>query len=357
MEPTGSRDYKKDKTPTLWRKNNAWGERIFNFYLSGWIIKRWLSFPRKYHLLSKITHFKFPHNCAFKTVSLSRIRYAFEFFNFLNFKNSQHIFGKNLMEIWYRTWTEEMARLTAWRRGIDPEDEYCPPRKNLRYEKRKNFLEIYATSFICGCSAEFATYPLDLVKTRMQVQGYFPDQNMPGYTYRNPWATFKGVVQEEGLRKLYAGISAQVVRHIFFGGTKFIIFDALSQNLETSGPNNKLELSYPHSCFCAIIAGGCANLVTVPTELFKIRMQMEAKRRAAGFPPRINNVVQGLTSTIQKNGFSGLWAGVVPTMWRGALHTLGELLPIHYMVSTFTFFSPQWSRKPMLEPTTWSSGR
>lgn len=231
-----------------------------------------------------------------------------------------------------------MARLTAWRRGIDPEDEYSSTRKHLRYEKRHNFLEIYATSFICGCSAEFATFPLDLVKTRMQVQGYFPNKNMPGYTYRNAWATFKGVIQEEGPRKLYAGISAQIVRHIFFGGTKFIIFDALSQNLETRGADNKLQLSYPHSCFCAIIAGGGANLVTVPTELFKIRMQMEAKRRAAGFPPRINNVVHGLTSTIQRNGFYGLWAGVVPTIWRGSLHTLGELLSILYMVSIFNIF-------------------
>ncbi|XP_070133445.1 mitochondrial uncoupling protein 4-like isoform X2 [Drosophila bipectinata] len=79
------------------------------------------------------------------------------------------------------------------------------------------------------------------------------------------------------------------------------------------------------------MAGGGANLLTVPTELFKIRMQMEAKRRAAGLPPRINNVIHGLTSTVRRNGFYGLWGGVGPTTWRGALHTLAD-------VGTYDFF-------------------
>lgn len=69
------------------------------------------------------------------------------------------------------------------------------------------------------CSFSSVTFPLDLTKTRLQVQGEAAvhrngaaaGQAVP---YRGMLRTAAGIVQEEGLRKLWQGATPAVYRHI-----------------------------------------------------------------------------------------------------------------------------------------------
>lgn len=58
---------------------------------------------------------------------------------------------------------------------------------------------------IASCSAEVFTFPIDLVKTRLQVQGQKIDPNAAKIKYTGMFNCFKVVIKEEGFRALYGG--------------------------------------------------------------------------------------------------------------------------------------------------------
>lgn len=63
-------------------------------------------------------------------------------------------------------------------------------------------LEPFLLGGISSCNAELATFPNDLVKTRLQIQGQNGNfQNK----YRGMFHCFKIIVKEEGYRALYNG--------------------------------------------------------------------------------------------------------------------------------------------------------
>lgn len=69
------------------------------------------------------------------------------------------------------------------------------------------------------CSFSSVTFPLDLTKTRLQVQGEAAAQGSgaaagQAVPYRGMLRTAAGVVQEEGLLKLWQGATPAVYRHI-----------------------------------------------------------------------------------------------------------------------------------------------
>lgn len=69
------------------------------------------------------------------------------------------------------------------------------------------------------CSFPAVTFPLDLTKTRLQVQGeaaVHRDGAAAGRAvpYRGMLRTAAGIVQEEGFRKLWQGATPAVYRHI-----------------------------------------------------------------------------------------------------------------------------------------------
>ena len=63
--------------------------------------------------------------------------------------------------------------------------------------------------FICGgiasCFSEIVTFPIDLVKTRLQIQGQADSIKTSKPKYTGMFNCFKMVVKEEGPRALYAG--------------------------------------------------------------------------------------------------------------------------------------------------------
>lgn len=66
-------------------------------------------------------------------------------------------------------------------------------------------------SFLCSA----VTYPLDLTKTRLQIQGEFSTKlSGKAVPYRGLFATLLGIAREEGFLNLWQGVSPAVIRHI-----------------------------------------------------------------------------------------------------------------------------------------------
>lgn len=72
-------------------------------------------------------------------------------------------------------------------------------------------------------------------------------------------------------------------------------------------------------------AGALGQFMASPTDLVKVQIQMEGKRRLEGKPPRVKNAFHAFQKIMKEGGIRGLWKGWVPNVQRAALVNLGDL--------------------------------
>ena len=178
----------------------------------------------------------------------------------------------------------------------------------------------YVLSVGAACVAELLTFPLDLVKTRLQVQGEMAGGGASG-RYRGMAATLTGVVREEGPAGLWRGVGPGIARHAIYSGVRMTLYDWM-RGVRAAQAG---ELRLVDRAGLGMTAGALGQLVASPTDLVKVRMQMEGRQRLAGLPGRGEGAAQLLVRAVREGGLRSLWAGAVPNMQRAALVNLGDL--------------------------------
>ncbi|CAB3387164.1 Hypothetical predicted protein [Cloeon dipterum] len=139
----------------------------------------------------------------------------------------------------------------------------------------------YTVSVIAATFAEFVTYPLDLTKTRLQIQG---ERGGTHGKYRGMWATAGGIIREEGFFKLWCGMTPAIYRHMVYSGVRIVTFEFLRDSVMSKDPDGSFPIW--KSAMSGVIAGALAQLLANPADLVKVHIQMEGKRRLMGEPPR-----------------------------------------------------------------------
>ncbi|CAH8492776.1 hypothetical protein MS3_00002476 [Schistosoma haematobium] len=228
--------------------------------------------------------------------------------------------------------------------------------------------------FCMCCSAAFLsetiTYPLDILKTRIQVYGELQNSSYPGVI-----KICSSVIRNEGLFKLWQGLSPALFRHIIYTGARMPIYEIIRQDIfhlppashftvkSTKNsfsdkshvmPKQKLsamektntELIYENNskfviqaAFTGVIAGSFAQFLASPIDLIKVRLQTERRWMSEQHlnnykpskPTELPTGHQRLSFTrtakqiISEGGIIGLWRGGLPSVQRAALVNMGEL--------------------------------
>ena len=134
----------------------------------------------------------------------------------------------------------------------------------------------YALSVVAACIAECVTFPLDLVKTRLQMQG--EGVRTMGTPYRGMFKTALGVVKEEGLTRLWQGVTPGMARHVVYSGVRMTLYDVLRTKYKASKTVGQ-DIGVMDRAVLGMVSGGLGQLVASPADLVKVRMQMEGRRR------------------------------------------------------------------------------
>jgi solute carrier family 25 (mitochondrial uncoupling protein), member 27 len=61
-----------------------------------------------------------------------------------------------------------------------------------------------------------------------------------------------------------------------------------------------------------VSAGAFAQFIASPTDLIKVQLQMEGKRKLLGLPPRVTGFNDAFKKVVQTSGYRGLWKGIPP---------------------------------------------
>ncbi|RQM08178.1 hypothetical protein DH86_00000633 [Scytalidium sp. 3C] len=178
--------------------------------------------------------------------------------------------------------------------------------------------------------ANALVYPLDIVKTRLQVQ--VKRKNADGKEegeehYASTWDAITKIAAQDGIIGLYAGINGALIgvastNFAYFYWYSVVRTLYLSTAKTTTPPGTAVELSL------GAAAGALAQIFTIPISVVTTRQQTQTKEEKKGMIDTARDVING------EDGVSGLWRGlkaslvlcVNPAITYGAYQRLRTIL-------------------------------
>lgn len=187
-------------------------------------------------------------------------------------------------------------------------------------EKKKPlpFAANFTAGAIAGVAEILTFYPLDVVKTRMQLETGKAKHGLAG--------TFKSILKEEGVGRLYRGLVPPLLLEAPKRAVKFAANDFWGNTYLNLAGESKMNQQLSILTGCS--AGASESFVVVPFELVKIKLQ-DKKSTFAG-------PVDVLRQVVRKEGLLGLYTGMEATFWRhlwwnggyfGCIYQVRSLLP------------------------------
>ncbi|KAM8975658.1 kidney mitochondrial carrier protein 1 [Pelodytes ibericus] len=170
---------------------------------------------------------------------------------------------------------------------------------------------------LASITAECGTFPIDLTKTRLQVQGQANDLQYKEIRYRGMLHALRRICREEGLKALYSGIAPAMLRQASYGTIKIGTYQSLKRLFVDRPEDETLVLNV----FCGILSGVVSSCIANPTDVLKIRMQAQGSLMQGGMIGNFINIYQ-------QEGTRGLWKGVSLTAQRAAI-VVGVELPVY----------------------------
>jgi solute carrier family 25 2-oxodicarboxylate transporter 21 len=168
----------------------------------------------------------------------------------------------------------------------------------------------FAAGAIAGISEILTMYPLDVVKTRVQLQ----DNTAKGADrYNGMVDCFRKIIKNEGFSRLYRGIAAPILMEAPKRATKFAANDEWGKIYRKMFGVSEMNQSI--SVLTGASAGATESFVVVPFELVKIRLQDKKSS--------YNGPIDVVKKVVALDGLLGLYTGLESTMWRHVLWNAG----------------------------------
>ncbi|XP_048335351.2 folate transporter 1, chloroplastic isoform X3 [Ziziphus jujuba] len=168
-----------------------------------------------------------------------------------------------------------------------------------------------AAGAVAGFATVAAMHPLDVVRTRFQVNdGRL--SNLP--TYKNTAHAIFTIARLEGLRGLYAGFYPAVLGSTLSWGLYFFFYDRAKQRYSK---NREEKLSPGHHLASAAEAGALVSFCTNPVWLVKTRLQLQnplhQTQPYSGFHDALRTIMR-------EEGWKALYKGIVPSLFLQVSH-------------------------------------
>ncbi|GMF05437.1 unnamed protein product [Ambrosiozyma monospora] len=129
------------------------------------------------------------------------------------------------------------------------------------------YVSLLAGSF-SGLMARFVTAPLDVVKIRMQLQGY-----QPNIRYTNSLTTLSSIIKKEGTQALWKGNIPAEIMYIIYGATQFTAYSTLNTLVSKVERDEGVKITPGlHSLMLGSIAGCVSTSVSYPFDVLRTRL-------------------------------------------------------------------------------------
>jgi dicarboxylate transporter 10 len=165
---------------------------------------------------------------------------------------------------------------------------------------------------LASAAAAACTHPLDLLKVHLQTQ-------QEGK--RGLWEMGVRVVQTQGVRGLYNGLTASLTRQLTYSTTRFGVYEVLKAYLL---PDDGSPLPFHYKIVMGATGGFFGGIVGSPFDAVNVRMQNDMKLPAE-LRRNYKHVVDGVIRISKEEGALCLWNGSSMVVTRAVLITLSQI--------------------------------
>ncbi|KXS20865.1 mitochondrial carrier [Gonapodya prolifera JEL478] len=166
---------------------------------------------------------------------------------------------------------------------------------------------------IAGCTEICVMYPLDVVKTRLQLE-------VGRGQYSSMYDCMRQIVVHEGPLKLYRGMIPPILAEAPKRAVKFGANDTYTGIARKWG----FGASQATSTVVGLFAGMSEGIVICPSDLVKIRLQDKAN---AG---KYKNTIDCMVKVTRSEGILAFYNGLGATLWRNGSWNAGYFGVIHF---------------------------
>ncbi|KAI9209233.1 mitochondrial carrier domain-containing protein [Polychytrium aggregatum] len=144
-----------------------------------------------------------------------------------------------------------------------------------------------ASFFIASATADTiasAFYvPMEMVKTRLQLQGSFNNPHSVSlHNYRGTWHALRTILESRGIVGLYRGWGATIARDVPTTAIQFTFYESIkSFFVQYQCDGDETALTIVHDLVSGAAAGALAGALTTPLDVVKTYLQTQSKRAAS----------------------------------------------------------------------------
>lgn len=185
----------------------------------------------------------------------------------------------------------------------------------LRRLKDKGVKGHFISGAVAGGVQTLLCSPLELVKTRMQLQGLGETRKQlkshlrhsDRYSYKSPIECIEKIYKYEGVRGCFRGLFATFVREVPSFGVYFASYFSLCKYLNA----NKGTFNIPKLFVCGGLSGMVTWLVTYPVDVVKTRLQADGVGTS-----KYRGIIDCCRKSYQKGGYQVFFRGLNATLIR-----------------------------------------
>ncbi|XP_069671964.1 dicarboxylate carrier UCP2-like [Periplaneta americana] len=195
------------------------------------------------------------------------------------------------------------------------------------------------TAGTAACVADFASFPLDTAKVRLQIQGeagavaaavnngsalLVRGTAAAQAQYNGLVGTIITIARQEGPRSLYNGLAAGLQRQMCFASVRLGLYDSVKTLYQQLLDGNRSGgLNVGTRVAAGLTTGALAVLLAQPTDVVKVRFQAQQRALTA---PRYKSTLQAYRTIARQEGARGLWKGTFPNVSRNAIVNVSEIV-------------------------------
>lgn len=202
------------------------------------------------------------------------------------------------------------------------------PQKNM-----SQWEEYFLGGLGAACAGVF-TNPLEVIKTRIQLQGELQARGHYTVHYRNVFHAFYAVARAESLVSLQKGLVPALWYQFIMNGCRFGAYQVFDNHGFTR--NKEGDVVFYRSIICGVSSGVLGSFLGSPLYLVKTHLQSRSGADiAVGHQHSHSSMTEGFKSIYSQYGIRGLWRGSVASMTRVSV---GGSIQLTSFATVKTFF-------------------
>lgn len=163
---------------------------------------------------------------------------------------------------------------------------------------------------IAACGAVTVTNPIELIKTRMQLQGELAAKGQAKKVYTGLFQGLATIIKHEGVLGIQRGLFAAYVYQLGLNGCRLGLYEPVRHALNNLKGLKESDQSIPLNVIAGAGSGIMGAILGSPFYLIKTRMQSYSPVFQIGAQTHYTSVWNGLSTIFKLEGIRGLYRGV-----------------------------------------------